>query len=67
MACHNGFQTVVNQALIYLSKSLVPLFAGKCIDTVGNMLISVIQTVSREMLCRAAEARIGMGAVQLGL
>ena len=65
MTCHNSLKTIVNQACIYLSKGLVPLLTGKSIDAVCNMLISVIQSVSRKMLGCTAKSRIFMGSQQV--
>ena len=67
MPRHDGLQTVVDKVLVHLAKSGVPLLTAVVIHAVGHMLVAEIQPVPREMLGRAAKARIGMGAVHIGL
>ncbi len=66
MSCHDRFQPIIDQVLINLSKTRIPLFTAKIIHAVCHMLVPEIQSIARKMLCRTAESRIRMSAVQIG-
>ena len=67
MSGHDGLQPVVDEVCVDFAEGGVPFLAGKGVDAVGNMLVTVIQAVAGEVLGRAAEAGHLVRALHVGL
>ena len=67
MSRHDGLESVVDQCPVNKSKGLIPLLAAHVVHTVCHMLVAEIKPVTRKVLCRTAEARIGMRTIHVRL
>ena len=67
VSCHDGFQTVVNEVLVYFSIACIPLLTAHVIDAVCHVLVAEVQSVARKMLRSTAESLIGVCAVHICL
>ena len=48
VSCHDGFQTVVNEVLVYFSIACIPLLTAHVIDAVRHVLVAEVQSVARK-------------------